>query len=134
MKAELSMRNKWHIPKERYYELLHFCRQYPMWKDSADRYDSLARKPADILRRGTGVSDPTAHCVIARDYYLTRMKMVDKAAVDTAGPWYEILKEGVIFGRCYEVLQARHPSMTVTRDEYYNIYRRFFFVLSEMRK
>lgn len=133
MKAELSKRSKWHIPKERYYELLHFCRQYPMWDDAAKHLDSLSRTPTDIWAKGLDTPDPTGKCVLARDYYLSKMKMVNKAAVSAAGPWYEVLKEGVIFGRCYEVLKARRPSMTITRDEYYDMYRQFFYLLSEMR-
>ena len=133
MKAELSTRNRWHIPKERYYELLHFCRQYPTWKAAAERFDSLSKKPADILSKGTGIGDPTVRCVLARDYYLTKIQMVDTSAVESAGNLNEILKEGVIFGRCYEVLQARHPELLVSRDEYYIMYRKFFSVLSDKR-
>lgn len=38
MKSELSKRNPYWIEKHRYYELRHFCLQYPIWKSS---YNSL---------------------------------------------------------------------------------------------
>ena len=31
-RAQLSVKNPCHIPKHRYYELKHFCLQYPDWK------------------------------------------------------------------------------------------------------
>ena len=32
IRPELSYRNTWFVPKHRYYELKHFCLQYPDWK------------------------------------------------------------------------------------------------------
>lgn len=31
VRAEISMKNKYWIPKHRYYELKHYCLQYPYW-------------------------------------------------------------------------------------------------------
>ena len=32
IRAELSKKNKYWIERHRYYELKHFCMQYPIWK------------------------------------------------------------------------------------------------------
>ena len=34
LRSELSPKNKYYIDKHRYYELKHFCLQYPEWKQT----------------------------------------------------------------------------------------------------
>lgn len=34
LRSELSPKNKYYIAKHRYYELKHFCLQYPEWKQT----------------------------------------------------------------------------------------------------
>lgn len=40
IRAELSHKSKYHIDKHRYYELKHFCLQYPNWKKSYAEVDA----------------------------------------------------------------------------------------------
>ena len=39
LRPELSSKNKYYIDKHRYYELKHFCLQYPEWKKSYSAFD-----------------------------------------------------------------------------------------------
>lgn len=39
IRPELSRNNKYWISKHRYYELKHFCLQYPLWKSAYAAFD-----------------------------------------------------------------------------------------------
>lgn len=82
IRSELSEKNKYWVERQRYYELKHFCLQYPIWVKAWKSLDGLSKRPADLaLFSKTGEkSDPTARCCEARQYYLDRISMVEEAA------------------------------------------------------
>ena len=41
IRPELSKKNKYWIPRHRYYELKHFCLQYPEWKEQYTNLSSV---------------------------------------------------------------------------------------------
>ena len=47
-RAQLSTKNPCSIPKHRYYELKHFCLQYPDWKKALVLLDGWNTEPRDI--------------------------------------------------------------------------------------
>ena len=61
IRPELSEKNPYWIERHRYYELKHFCLQYPIWKKAYAALDGLSRRPADMeifsRNRTTGRSD-----------------------------------------------------------------------------
>ena len=72
IRPEISDKSKYWIEKHRYYELKHFCLQYPIWKKAHDALDGLSKRPADLelfVKSGQVVGDPTARCGVARAYY-----------------------------------------------------------------
>lgn len=85
IRPELSEKNPYWIERHRYYELKHFCLQYPIWKKAYVALDGLSRRPADmeIFSRNRTTGDPTARCAEARSYYLDRMKTVEQTAIAT---------------------------------------------------
>lgn len=48
IRPELSEKNPYWIERHRYYELKHFCLQYPIWKKAYAALDGLSRRPADM--------------------------------------------------------------------------------------
>lgn len=44
LRAELSEKNPYWIEKHRYYELKHFCLQYPIWKKAYAALDGTNTK------------------------------------------------------------------------------------------
>ena len=65
MRPELSQKNPYWIGKHRYYELKHFCLQYPIWKKARLALDGLSRRPADLqvfVSCGQAKGDPTERC------------------------------------------------------------------------
>lgn len=134
IRPEVSEKNPYWIEKHRYYELKHFCLQYAMWKKICGSLDSLSRRPdnsAAFAKNGT-VGDPTARCAEAREYYSDRMKMVEQAAVATDAELSNYILKGVTEGWSYDILKAR-LDIPCCKDVYYNLYRRFFWLLNKAR-
>lgn len=134
IRPSLSEKNRYWIEKHRYYELKHFCLQYPIWKKAYASLDSLSNRPVDLAAiKSTGISDPTVKCAEARLYFIERMDMIQQAA-DDADPElsYYILK-GVTEGRSYDYLKTNF-NIPCSKDTYYDRYRKFFWFLNKARK
>lgn len=132
IRADISQKNKYYIDKHRYYELKHFCLQYPSWKKKLINFDYMLKRDADISVDSNKVSDPTERMVEVRDLYLTRTEIIETAAIATdrlLGPY---ILEGVTNGLSYEKLNAR-KQVPCNKDTYYQLYRKFFFILNDIR-
>lgn len=122
------------IERHRYYELKHFCLQYPIWKKAYAALDGLSRRPSDleVFSKKGEISDPTVRCVEARSYYIERMKTVEQVAIATDAELSSYILKGVTEGWSYDILKAR-LNIPCCKDVYYNLYRRFFWLLNKAR-
>lgn len=133
IRADISASNPYHIDKHRYYELKHFCLQYPMWKQRLESLSYLASKPVIApLPDGGTYTDRTAELVELRDLYLTRTEIIELAASCTDKLLGDYILEAVTNGLSYEKLNARRQ-IPCNKDTYYKLYRKFFFVLNDIR-
>ena len=134
VRAQLSEKNKYYIDKHRYYELKHFCLQYNEWKKAytscceavifASKFEKL---PSDNLP-----GDLTAKYAIKRAQYGERIKMIEQAAKDADDFLYPYILKAVTEGLSYPYLKTR-LDIPCGKDMYYDRYRRFFWLLSELR-
>lgn len=134
IRPEVSRQNKYHISKHRYYELKHFCLQYPDWKRSYQALNYTIANPAvnDICIRSDRETDMVSKLVETRLYYASKLDLIEKAAFATdpiIGPY--ILK-AVTEGISYEILKVRE-NVPCGKDAYYELYRRFFWLLHRSR-
>ena len=106
IRPELSEKNPYWIERHRYYELKHFCLQYPIWKKAYAALDGLSRRPSDleVFSKKGEISDPTVRCVEARSYYIERMKTVEQVAIATDAELSSYILKGVTEGWSYEYL------------------------------
>lgn len=132
IRPELSTKNKYWIEKHRYYELKHFCLQYPIWKKQyilacvpKKTKDNLAIKSDDI-------SKPTEECALKRVFYLDRISMVEKTAKETDEYLSNYILKAVTAGMSYDVLRVQ-TDIPCSKDIYYELYRRFFWLLDKAR-
>lgn len=135
IRAELSEKNKYWISRHRYYELKHFCLQYPLWRKAYSALDELTiHSPMlEELRSTSNIpSDPTAKWGIARAYYSDRMNMVKKVAMETDEDLYIYILKAVTEELSYNYLKSR-LGMPCGKDMYYDRYRKFFWLLSKER-
>lgn len=129
VRPELSPKNKWHIPKHRYYELKHFCLQYPDWKKAcmdAIRYP----ESASIKSKNVEWSDPVLKSVETADICREKMRKVETAAnlADDAIGKYILI--GVTEGYSFNTLKMMYK-MPCEKDMYYDRYRKFFYILNK---
>ena len=134
IRAEISERNKYYIDKHRYYELKHFCLQYNEWKKAytscgeaiifASRYEMM---PVDSMP-----GDLTAKYAMKRAQYAERIKMIEQAAMEADDFLRPFILKAVTEGLSYPYLKTR-LNIPCSRDMYYDRYRKFFWLLSEMR-
>lgn len=127
IRAAISEKNPYFISKHRYYELKHFCLQYPEWKHMRDSYDGY--RSIDISS-DRSVTEAQA---IARAYYSERIDMVELAAFETAPEIASAIIAGVSEGVSFDILSAR-SEVPCGKDYYYEAYRRFFWILDKKRK
>lgn len=133
IRSEVSKKNPYWIEKYRYFELKYFCRQYPIWKKSADSLLGLQRnKDATDIFVASGVSNPTEKAVIARDEYLRKMELVEKAADELDTGIRSYILKGVCEGVSYDIIRA-NTAIPYCRETYYTAYRRFFSTLNKLR-
>lgn len=133
IRPELSQKNKYWIEKHRYYELKHFCLQYPIWKKAYLALDGMSKRPTELAIFSNSYSDPTFQCAIAREFYLDRMQMIEQTAIATDGNLYSYILKGITEGISYDCLKVR-LEIPCCKDTYYELYRRFFWLLSERRQ
>lgn len=132
-RPELSAKNPYWIEKHRYYELKHFCLQYPIWRKKLNTMDGYSRnRTVSTAGSKAEASNPTYETVEARTRYLNWCGLVEQAARETASDLAPYILKAVTEGLSYEILKLR-TSVPCCRDIYYDLYRRFFWILSRDR-
>lgn len=135
IRPTLSEKNPYWIEKHRYYELKHFCLQYPIWKKAYHALDGLSKKPVDlaVFSPNGQHGDPTAKCALAKAFYSARMDMVNETAKNSDEELSGYILSGVTEGLSYDILKTRFD-IPCCRDTYYDRYRRFFWLLNKERQ
>ena len=133
VRPEISAKNKYWIDKHRYYELKHFCLQYPYWKRTYAAINELGASYPSLERvDNSNISDTTAKCAIRKAYYSDRIKMIEDAAMEADQDLYIYILKAVTENLAYTYLTSQ-MEIPCSRDTYYDRYRRFFWLLSESR-
>lgn len=135
IRPELSPKNCYWIEKHRYYELKHFCLQYPSWKR---KYNSLIVYPSSwpslVPPTKTNViNDPVTKNIDERLFYVNRMDMLERVAQETDAELARYILKAITEGISYDHLRAR-SDIPCCKDTYYDLYRRFFWLLSKERQ
>lgn len=134
IRPEISKKSRYWIDRHRYYELKHFCLQYPIWKKAYQGLDSMAKFAMEVGHVDINkISSPVESCAISREYYYDRMKMVEAAAKETDEFFQSYILRAVTEGLSYDCLRTKYD-IPCCKDTYYDLYRRFFWLLSKIRK
>ena len=132
LKPELSDRNKYWISKHRYYELKHFCLQYPEWRKLyADLEFKMEARKLDYIS-GSDPSDPTAKYGQLRAELKTAMDLVSKSALESSKELGAYIFKAVTDGIPFVRLQTFYD-IPCGKDMYYDTYRKFFWILSNKK-
>lgn len=132
VRPELSKRNKYWIPKHRYYELKHFCLQYPEWKEQLKHVSMAGRNLCSVRSEQTEWHDPVHESSYGRDECLRKIRMVEECARLASSDLGKYILRAVT-----EDLSFTHLKMMLDipcgKNAYYEAWRKFFFILSAHR-
>lgn len=118
------------ISRDRYIELLHFCRQYPEWKREASSLLGIRAVKADGQPHGSGKSDPVAMAAEKRDRLLEKIGIIDSCAKEVGeGDWYAAIIQHVCIGKSYEQMD-RALMPTSNKNAFFRRRREFFDILN----
>lgn len=134
IRPEVNMKNKYWISKNRYRELLYFCKQY---YDYQQIYKELI-KPGRISefaqeRKKREHSDPTAEIVMRRDKFLQKMRLIEHAALQTDDELCGYIFKSVTEGKPYTYFEMSKEGIPCSRNTFYDRYRKFFWILDRMK-
>ena len=131
---ELSKKNKYHIPKHRYYELKHFCLQYNDWKKAYSEIEYLRSSTYDnaIFRREDEISNPTYELAEQKLLYFEKMKVIEQTAIATDPELSSYILKAVTNEVTYVHLKSK-LNIPCGRGTYYDRYRRFFWLLDKAK-
>lgn len=135
IRPEVSKHHKYWISKHRYYELKHFCLQYPLWKNAYYSFDDLSMPLSMFEHVSTSnlPGDPTGKRAVLKAYYSEKMSLLENIAIEADGYLHKYILKAVTEDLSYNYLKTR-LDLPCSRDMYYDRYRRFFWLLSEARK
>ena len=121
------------ISKDRYMELLRFCRQYDEWKMRAASMIGIHGQQMDGQPHGSSVGDPVYAAVAKRSALLAKIEMVeDCAGTAGGGAW----KKALIMNACRGVPHSKIPPEfmpTSFRSAFFAARKEFFLLLDERR-
>ena len=132
-KPELSPKNPYHLSRHRYYELKHFCFQYKEWKKALallDGWQSHGDEVGGIIK-GNMPSDPTERCAMLRAYYSQHIELINDCLAMLEPAIAPYILKGVTEGLSYNQLRAR--GCPCGSETYYQLYHKFFWLLSKER-
>lgn len=134
LRAELSEKNKYWVEKHRYYELKHFCLQYPFWESTYLELDGFRRTDINpVYSQIDTPSNPTFKFAEERALYFERMDLVRRTAYETDPELATYIFKAVTEGISYPALKTRF-NIPCGRDTFYDRYRRFFWLLDGARE
>lgn len=119
------------IPKDRYLELLHFCRQYPEWQMEAASMIGIRGMKTDGLPRGTRRKDPVAAAAERREQLMRKIGIVDECARTIGnGEWYTAIIQNVCMAKPYSMID-KELMPTSDKNAYFKKRREFFDLLDK---
>lgn len=135
IRPEISAKSKYWIDKHRHYELKHFCLQYPMWKKGYADLEHLGVSLSKIeYSPSTNIpSDLTCKYAVMKSHYSYCIGLVESAVLATDEHLFDYILKAVTEGLSYTYLKSR-LNIPCSRDRYYELYRKFFWILSNTRK
>lgn len=134
-RAEVSQKNPHYISKHRYYELKHFCLQYPEWKEALNVLDGWQRMPDNLTVvdfKKKEPANPTEKIAAARAFCSKRIDLIENVLKTVNPSLAKFIKIGVTEGVPYDILRTR--GCPCGKDMYYAEYRYFFWRLSIERQ
>ena len=137
IRPEISKRNRYWISRHRYYELKHFCLQYPDWVREKRKLESEISGDIFIGNyRGrvqtSDVRDRTAEIGVKLAELDRNIDLVKRLCREADVVLAEFIFLAVTEGRSYSSLSSVYR-IPCGQDMYYDRYHKFFWLLDKER-
>ena len=134
IRPEISKSNPYYISKHRYYELKHYCLQYPEWRKD---YISVQNRGVRNVKNPRVGKTTKQNSLVETDAMLLeelgkKIDMVELVAATTDPELGNYILQAVTQGRSYESVLALYQ-IPCSKDTFYNRYRKFFWLLNSVR-
>lgn len=128
IRPEISKKRDYYISKHRYYELKHFCLQYSEYKK---KYESLCEKiPGGLICISNDDVFTEDESAEVRKRYLDKIDLIEQCAIMCDPVLGCYIFKAVTQGLTYSYFRM-HDNIPCGRDMFYQIYRKFFYILDK---
>lgn len=138
IRPEIDKENSYYISKHRYYELLHFCKQYSEWKkERGEIYSSQIRPFINSEVKAQADTSSVEKAALKLSIIDDKIQIFENtlAKVD---PLLKIhIFQAVTVGTSYDKMRAKadaYDYYICSKNEFYKEYRRFFWMLDQERR
>lgn len=134
-RPKVSQNNKYYISKHRFYELKHFCLQYSEWVNKCNLYKGYICTSSVVRINGTigNVQDPVCDIYARIEDLSSKIRMVKEACELADEQLSSYILKAVTEDRSFTYLQTV-LEIPCSRSTFYDRYRKFYFILSNLRK
>lgn len=113
------MKTEYELSKHRFYELKHFCLQYPEWEFSYNLLDGFSKEASQ------NEGDTTSRDGIRRADLQYKMTLVQETCSDICEDYRDEVFRYVILGI--------RPNLSSDQQDFWYYYRKFFWELSRRK-
>jgi len=130
---------KYKISDHAYWELYHFCLRYWEFKRKIDEITQSGGGSGSIAYAETNgrYSDPTANKALKRASLARNCELIEQTALETDGGIYKMLIDNVTTGATYEqiraIMEAYDIQVPCGRQKFYNLRKKFFYLLNQKK-
>ena len=129
IRATISQRNRYYIPKHRYLELVHLCRQYDDWVKELSGICFVSNSLTNTTPKSYKESK-TEHDAIYISKLGIKKNTIEECSKQAAGELSNYILLAVTKGLSYENLRMVYK-IPCCRQLYYEYYRYFFWLLDQ---
>ena len=132
VRPEVSASNKYWISKYRYYELKHHCLQFNEWKQNYKEIEEALIHSSWMveIRKDIKKSNPTEKDAERLSYFSKKIDTITRVAERTDKILAPFLLKAIMEGYSFNYLQ-QVMHIHCCKDIYYQMYRRFFWLLDK---
>lgn len=136
-RPELSEKNEYHISRHRYYELLHFCRQYTEFMAERENILNTCVRPVVTPDKVKAVVSfvenmPTEKWAMKLADVDDKIKLIEETAIEADDQLSGYILMAVTSGLGFDAMKARYD-VPCSRNTFYDRYRKFFWILDQRR-
>lgn len=126
----VSKKNNYHISKHRFYELKHYCLQYDEWIDELRELDGGLRSTSIISIDDAPVDNPVLEHVERKTELEEKIETIRRCAKKADRELWSYIVNAVTNDLSFTELKMLYK-IPRGKNQYYESYRRFFFILSQ---